>query len=114
MIIEYDINCFERTLYITMPDVYAGRKEDILSLLGDYYDAWHNCDEIEDEEVRAYVHDSCLEEYMIDCLVMDAGYQVLGYDTIGWSEDDEYIDEKVLKEKLSRNLGGAELITEED
>jgi hypothetical protein len=60
MIIEYDVHCFERTLQITFPKKYEGRdelKSEILEMLDDYYDEWHNSDQ-----------DTCLEEYMMDRL----------------------------------------------
>lgn len=57
MIIEYDVLCFERTLQIKFPDGYEHLKEEILAMLDDYYNEWHNSDQ-----------DTCLEEYMMDRL----------------------------------------------
>lgn len=88
MIIEYDVHCFESTLYVKMPDKYAESKDDILKLLDDAYLKWHDVENIEDPEEQAYVHDIILEEYMMECLAKR--YEYIGWDTIGWSEDDIY------------------------
>lgn len=77
MQIEYDINCFERTLYITMSDKYTKHKEQILRVLDEAYDEWQNNDIC-----------ACLEEYMMECF--SKTYSCLGWDAIGWSEDDDY------------------------
>lgn len=68
MIIEYYVNCFERILKITFPDGYEHLKEEILEMLEDFYYEWHDAENIEDPEERAYVMDACLEEYMMDRL----------------------------------------------
>lgn len=65
MIITYDVSCFERELKIVFPDGYEEFKNEILQILDDAYDFWHNPEDIEDEEERKYVQDSCCEEYMI-------------------------------------------------
>lgn len=57
MIVEYDVHCFERTLTIKFPDGYENLKEEVLEMLDDYYNEWHNSDQ-----------DTCLEEYMMDRL----------------------------------------------
>ena len=77
MTIEYDIHCFERTLYITMSDKHLQHKEQILKMLDESYDEWQNND-----------IDTCLEEYMMEKLSNE--YSYLGWDSIGWSEDDDY------------------------
>lgn len=68
MIIEYDIHCHERTLKIKWDDHYEHLKDEILEFLDDYYFEWHDAENIEDEEERIAVLDSCLEEYMMDRL----------------------------------------------
>lgn len=68
MIIEYDISCFERTLVIKWDDHYEYLKNEIIEMLDDYYFEWHDAENIEDDEERLVVLDSCLEEYMMDRL----------------------------------------------
>ena len=68
MIIEYDVECFERTLTIKFLDGYEKFKEEILKMLDGFYFEWHDAENIEDEEERLAVMDSCLEEYMMDRL----------------------------------------------
>lgn len=68
MIVEYDISCFERTLQIKFPDRYEYLKEEIIEMLDGFYFEWHDAENIEDEEERLAVLDSCLEEYMMDRL----------------------------------------------
>ena len=68
MIIEYNLNCFERTLTITFPDKYEYLKEEILEMLDGFYFEWHDAENIEDPDERATVLDTCCEEYMMDRL----------------------------------------------
>ena len=68
MVIEYYINCFERILKVTFPDGYEHLKDEILKMLDGFYYEWHDAENIEDEEERIAVLDSCLEEYMMDRL----------------------------------------------
>ena len=68
MNIYYDCSCFERNLVIVFPDEYEYLRKEIEQMLDDYYYEWHNAENIEDPEERAYVLDSCLEEYMVERL----------------------------------------------
>lgn len=86
MTIEYDIHCFEETLYVTMLDIYKEQEENIIKLLDEAYYKWHDVENIKDPEEQAYVYDVCLAEYMIECLVKK--YKYIGWDTIGWSEEE--------------------------
>lgn len=70
MIIEYDITCFDRTLKIKFPDSCKQFEKEILKMLDEYYYKWHDVENIEDPEERAYVENACLEEYIIDMLSM--------------------------------------------
>ncbi len=74
MTIEYDIFCFNRTLYVTFPEEYEYFESDILDALGTFYDEWQNSDE-------GY----CCEEYMIKRLL--ERYAVLGWESIEWEEE---------------------------
>lgn len=68
MIIEYWVNCFDRTLQIKFLEGYEHLEEEILEMLDKYYFEWHSAEEIEDPDQREYVLDSCLEEYMMERL----------------------------------------------
>lgn len=61
MIIEYDIPCFERTLTIKFPDGYKELEGEILELVDEYYNDWH-------ENERDDIGDKCLEEYIMERL----------------------------------------------
>ena len=75
MRIEYDINCFDRTLCAVFPKEYAEHKDDILKLLEGYYYAWHADND---------PCDGC-EEYMMDRLWDD--YQWECWTSIDWEEE---------------------------
>ena len=68
MEVRYDCSCFERELVIKFPDGYEYLKKEIMQMLDDYYFEWHDAENIKDPVERAYVQDSCLEEYMMDKL----------------------------------------------
>lgn len=68
MIVAYDISCFERELQVVFPDGYEHLKEEVEKILDDAYCKWHSTEEIEDKDERAYVEDSCCEEFMIEVL----------------------------------------------
>nr|DAZ84137.1 MAG TPA: hypothetical protein [Caudoviricetes sp.] len=65
MITRYWVNCFERELCIEWDDAYKHLEKEILDMLDGYYFEWHSVEEIEDPEYRAYVEDSCCEEFMM-------------------------------------------------
>ena len=121
MIIEYDISCFERTLQIKFPDGYEHLKEEIIVMLESFYFEWHDAENIEDEEERLAVLDSCLEEYMMDRL--SETYNMWEeWDSIYYGDNEEEMYETVsvinpellARRKLSQNLRGAELIIDEE
>ena len=88
MIIEYDVHCFERTLQITFPEGYEWAEGEILQLLDEYYCYWHDAENIEDPEEQAYVHDSCLEEYMMERL-SETYNQWTEWDSVYYGDDEE-------------------------
>ena len=65
MIVTYDVSCFERELKVVFPDEMKKHEKEILDVLDKAYYEWHHPEDIEDEEERAYVNDSCCEEHMI-------------------------------------------------
>ena len=68
MITRYWVNCFERELCIEWDDAYKPLEKEILDMLDGYYYEWHSTEEIEDPNYRAYVEDSCCEEFMMERL----------------------------------------------
>ena len=68
MITRYWVNCFERELCIEWDDAYKPLKKEIIDMLDEYYFEWHSTEEIEDPNYRAYVEDSCCEEFMMERL----------------------------------------------
>lgn len=67
MTIEYDISCFERKLIIEFSDHYENLREEIMEYLDDFYNEWHTGEGLSVEDYML-IHDSCLEEYMMDRL----------------------------------------------
>ena len=66
MIIEYEVECFERTLVIKCNNSYAEHERKIKHILDKAYYAWHSPEDIEDPEERDWVeNDACCEEYMM-------------------------------------------------
>ena len=100
MIIEYDVECFQRTLTIKFPDGYEYVKKEILAMLDEFYFEWHDAENIEDPEERAYVMDMCLEEYMMDRL--SETYNMWEeWDSIYYGNDEEEMYETVpVKNKM--------------
>jgi hypothetical protein len=112
MIIEYDVNCFERTLTIQCPDSYAGHEKKILELLDKYYDQWHNPEEIEDDEDREWVEgDACCEEYMMSKLT-ETYPECTEWDSIDYGdvEDEDEEPKKIALKipfgELTAEIGG--------
>ena len=68
MIIEYEVECFQRTLQIKFPDGYESAEGEILQLLDEYYCYWHDVENIKDPIEQKIVQDACLEEYMMSRL----------------------------------------------
>ena len=68
MITRYWVNCFERELCIEWDDAYKPLEKEIIDMLDEYYFEWHSTEEIEDPNYRAYVEDSCCEEFMMERL----------------------------------------------
>ena len=66
MLVAYDVSCFERELKVIFPDLYEHYREAIEEILDNAYCKWHSPEEIEDQEERVYVEDSCCEEFMIE------------------------------------------------
>lgn len=68
MVIRYYVNCFERELCIEWDNAYKYLEKEILDMLDEYYFEWHSIEEIEDLDYRAYVENSCCEEFMMERL----------------------------------------------
>lgn len=94
MIIEYNMDCFEKTLKIKFPDRYEYLKETFLDYLNTFYIYWHDAENIEDDEERAYVMGSCCEEFMMDRL--SETYNMWEWwDTEYYGDDEEEMYETV-------------------
>lgn len=102
MIIEYDVECFQRTLTIKLPDSYENLAEEIHELLDGFYFEWHDAENIEDDKERAYVMDICLEDYMMDRL--SETYNMWEeWDSIYYGSDKEEMYETVPVKNERRN-----------
>ena len=94
MIIEYDVDCFERTLVIKCPNSYAEHIKEIKHILNDAYFAWHSPENIEDPEEREWVEDnSCCEEYMISKVHEIYPIGEGDWDTFYYGNDEDEIGE---------------------
>ncbi len=104
MIIEYNVDCFERTLVIKCPNSYAEHIKDIKCILNKAYFAWHTPEDIEDPEEREWVEDNaCCEEYMIS--KMSEVYPVGegDWDTFYYGNDDNEIAEDMENHQYNYN-----------
>ena len=63
MEIRYYNECYNRTLVISFPAELEHIEKDVMNRLDQYYDEWVNF-----EGPGEYVHDMCLEEYMMERL----------------------------------------------
>ena len=68
MITRYFVNCFERELCIKWNDAYKYLEKEIIDMLDGYYCEWHSTEEIADPDYKAYVENSCCEEFMMERL----------------------------------------------
>ena len=92
MNIEYDCICLERDLVIVFPEECENFRHDIDVLIDDAYTEWNNAEDIEDDQEREYVWNSCLEEYMVECL--DKEYPMwIRWASEYYGEDAEEMDE---------------------
>lgn len=103
MIIEYDVECFERTLTIKFSHGYDKYKDEILELLDGFYFEWHDAENIEDPDRRGYVMDACLEEYMMDRL--SETYNMWAeWDSIYYGNDEEEMYETVPVKNIKEEI----------
>ena len=86
MIVKIDIECYDRELLVMFDEKYSRDRDKIRDLMESAYDRWTHVSEIEDEDDYLYVHDSCCEEYIVEC-VEDAGYEILNWDSIEYEEE---------------------------
>lgn len=77
------IDCFKRMLLVTFDNVCEDDREHIEDIVDGAYCCWHDCDSIEDEEYRQYVEASCLDEYIVECLVNE------GFTVKEWHSEEE-------------------------
>lgn len=95
MIIEYNVECFERTLVVKCDNTYVEHEKEILRILDKAYDVWHSPEDIEDPEEREWVeNDACCEEYMMSKLT--EAYPELNeclWDSFYYGDDENEIEE---------------------
>ena len=103
MIIEYNVECFERTLVIKCPNKYAESIREILQILEISYFAWHSPEDIEDPEEREWVeNDACCEEYMMS-KVQEIYHECEEWDSFYYGNNEEEIEEDNEKHKREHN-----------
>lgn len=100
MITRYFVNCFERELCIKWDDAYKYLEKEILDMLDGYYYEWHSTEEIEDPDYRAYVEDSCCEEFIMERLS-----ETYNMWESWWVEGDEDEDGNEIIPDKTNNLG---------
>lgn len=105
MIIEYNVDCFERTLVIKCDNKYAEHAMKIEHILDKSYYAWHSPENIEDPEEREWVeNDACCEEYMMS--KVQEVYPDLNedsWDTFYYGNDDDEIEEDMENHQYNHN-----------
>ena len=100
MIIKYYVNCFERELCIEWDDAYKHLEKEILDMLDGYYCEWHSTEEIADHDYKAYVENSCCEEFMMERLS-----ETYNMWESWWVEGDEDEDGNEILLDKTKNLG---------
>ena len=97
MIIEYEVNCFDRCLVIKCPNSYVEHTRKIRMILDKAYYDWHSPENIEDLEERDWVeNDACCEEYMMS--KVQETYPELNmasWDTFYYGDDENEIEEDI-------------------
>ena len=105
MIIEYNVECFERTLVIKCDNIYAAHEKQIQRILDKAYYAWHSPEDIEDPEEREWVeNDACCEEYMMS--KVQEIYPDLdedSWDSFYYGDDEYEITEEVEKKQYNHS-----------
>lgn len=105
MIIEYEVECFDRCLVIKCDKTYAEHKRKIERILDKAYYDWHSPENIENLEEREWVeNEACCEEYMMDCV--QAFYPELdndSWDTFYYGYDKDEIAEDEERNQYSHN-----------
>ena len=86
MIVKIDIECYDRELLVMFDEKYSRDRDKIRDLMESAYDRWTHVSEIETEDDYLYVHDSCCEEYIVEC-VENKGYEILNWDSIEYEEE---------------------------
>lgn len=97
MIIEYEVECFDRCLVIKCDNSYAEHKRKIRMILDKAYYDWHSPENIKDPVEREWVEfDACCEEYMMDCVqAIYPGLDNDSWDTFYYGNDENEVAEDV-------------------
>ena len=111
MIIEYDVECFERTLVIKCPNNYAEDEKNIKHILDKAYYEWHSPEDIEDPVEQKIVNDSCCEEHMMSRLGdVYPGLRGDVWDTFYYGDDENEIAEDMERHLRDRDWNDYTLI----
>ena len=100
MITRYFVNCFERELCIKWDDAYKYLEKEIIDMLDGYYCEWHSTEEVADPDYKAYVENSCCEEFMMERLS-----ETYNMWESWWVEGDEDEDENEILLDKTNNFG---------
>jgi hypothetical protein len=104
MIIEYNVDCFERTLVIKCDNTYAEHVRKIKHILDKAYYEWHSPEDIEDPIERKIVNDSCCEEHMMSRLQeVYPDIDKYSWDTFYYGDDEDEVAEDMERHQYNHN-----------
>lgn len=104
MIIEYNVDCFERTLVIKCDNKYAEHAMKIELILDKAYYEWHSPEDIEDPEEQKIVNDSCCEEHMMHRLQeVYPDIDKDSWDTFYYGDDEGEVAEDMERHQYNHN-----------
>ena len=104
MIIEYEVECFDRTLVIKCDNSYAEHVYRIKHILDKAYYEWHSPEDIEDPVEQKIVNDSCCEEHMMSRLQeVFPDIDKDSWDTFYYGSDEDEIAEDMEKHQRDHN-----------
>lgn len=104
MIIEYEVNCFDRCLVIKCNNSYAEHERKIKHILDKAYCEWHSPEDIEDPVEQKIVNDSCCEEHMMSRLQeVFPDLDKDSWDTFYYGDDEDEIAEDMENHQRDHN-----------
>lgn len=104
MIIEYNVDCFERILVIKCDNTYAEHVRKINHILDKAYYEWHSPEDIEDPVEQKIVNDSCCEEHMMSRLQeIYPDIDKDSWDTFYYGDDENEMAEDMERHQYNHN-----------